>query len=53
MREKTCITFFFDVEVAVAPEMPQIIPTAKLKTRVQIRKSKKKKNTKRIIHLKL
>ena len=39
---------------AVAPGMPQIIPTAKLKTRVQIRKSKKKiKNTKKMIQLKL
>ena len=38
MREKICITFLF---VDVDPDMPQIVPTAKLKTRVQIKKSKK------------
>ena len=47
MRKKTCITFCLLMLKAVAPEMPQMAHTAKLKTRVQIRKSKK------MIHLKL
>ena len=41
MREETCITFCLLMLKAVAPEMPQIVPTAKLKTRDQIKKSKK------------
>ena len=51
MREKTCITFLLMLKAV--PEMPQIVPTAKLKTRVQIKKSKKIKNMKKMIHLKL
>ena len=43
MSEKTCITFCLSMLKAVAAEMPQIAPIAKLKTRVQIKKSKKKK----------
>ena len=30
MTEKTCITFCLLTLKAVAPEMPQIVPTAKL-----------------------
>ena len=51
MREKL---FCLLMLKAVAPKMPQIVPTAKLKTRVQIKKSKKKiENMKNMIHLKL